>query len=411
MRRFLLGFMILSLAFALGSSWPTVSAQQPGGEDERQYAPDKERQLSALIAEALYASRAPDIYADLRRTLRELYLPYFRDFLDRENGPAPDPEIAERITLLVPAIEYSLKAADELDPVLEENRDAMIGDAASLLAKYMTRDEIRITGEMLNTPAARKGFNVLYAMSRLMTGYNHEDMRASQDMSEWMRGLDLGSKRNPFLDKNAPPPPRERVAKAEAVVADFMRVSRVDDMVGDIVSFANDVLLNDETLKDDEREQIRDAARQFEFFYDLGKSMSVAVAPSALASSLDDEQLNQFHMMIISPVMAKGFGLLYDVVRQATSFTTQDIREFRQLAEEAQARKSLKSPEVERLMEEEWEALVEKWRAELWSSLSPETQAGLEGSFAALRGLAEEERRKYEGSPGWNAPPPGQRDL
>jgi hypothetical protein len=410
MRRFLC-ILLFAMTFPLGGSGTAAFAQQPEEQGESQAAAAKERRLAALIEETIYAARVPEIYADLRYTLRELYLPYFKDFLKRKNGPDPDPEVAERIAALVPAIEYSLKAADELDPVLKENREAMIGDAAALLAKYMTPEEVRLTGEMLRTPAARKGFNILYAVSRLITGYSREDIRSSQKMSEWMRGLHFDLDNTPFADKDPPPPPRERVEKAEAIVSDFIRISRIDDMVGDVVRFTNDVLLKVDTLNDEERDQIRTGIQQFEFLYNLGKSMSVAVAPSALASALNDEQLDQFHLMILSPVMAKGFGLLYNVVREATAFTVQDIREFRALAEQADAQRSEIGPGAKALMEAEWEALAETWRLRLWNRLSPETREGLERSFARLEALAKDAQRKFDRPPERVEPAPGETQL
>jgi len=385
----------LALALALCSRAPAAWAQQPERQEPGQTSADKEAALAGLLNDAFHASRTPEIYADIRHAVRELYLPYFKE-LSRDDMASADPEFAARIAVIIPVLEYSLKAAEELDPVLEESRGAMMSDAASLLAKYMTREEIRLAGEMLSTPAARKGFDVLYAVSRLITGYNREDMRASKELTEWMKGLKFDLKDNPFTDKDAAPPPPERVAKAEAVVADFIRVSRIDDMVADIVRFINDVLLRVETLSDDEREQIRVGVQQFEFFYNLGKSMSVAAAPAALAAALDDEQLAQFHLMIISPVTAKGFGLIYDIVRASTAFNTRDIAEFRRLAEEAEAGRSSMGPEAKRLMEKEWEALHKKWHDRLWASLSPETRTGLERSIEAFEAFVSEEHRKFQ---------------
>jgi hypothetical protein len=397
----------LSLAVAHCGLAPAAWAQQPERTRVEATA-DKQQALVGLLNEALLASRTAEIYADIRHVVRELYLPYFKE-LSRNDRASADPEFAARIAVIIPVLDYGLKAADELDPVLEANRGAMLGDVASLLAKYMTREEIRLAGEMLSTPAARKGFNVLYAVSRLITGYNREDMRASNELTEWMRGLNFDLKNNPFADSEAPPPPPERVAKAEAVVADFMRVSRLDDMVADIIRFTNDVLLQVETLDEDEREQIRVGVQRLEFFYNLGKSMSVAAAPVALASVLDDEQLAQFHLMVSSPLTANSFGLVYDIVRQATSFTRSDISQFRQLAAEAEASKSSMDPEARRLMEADWDALHEKWHDRLWASLSPETRTGLERSIDDFDALFDEENRKFRR--GMKMPPSEERQL
>ena len=382
------GAVLVSLAVTLYAAAPAAWAQQPERQERGQTSAEKEDALAGLLNDAFHASRTPEIYADIRHAIRALYLPYFKEIfkeLSRDDIASVFPEFAPRIAAIISVFEYSLKAAQELDPILEESRAAMMSDTASLLAKYMTREEIRLAGEMLNTPAARKSFDLIYAVSRLITGYNLEDMHAWYELTAWMEGLKFDLKNNPFTGPDAVPPPPERVAKAEAVVADFMRVSRIDDMVADIVRFSNDVLLRVETLSDDKREQIRVMVRQFEFHYNLGK-LSITKAPAVLAAAFDDDQLAQFHLMIISPVTAKCFGLLYDIVRAATAFNTRDIAEFRRLAEEAEAGRPSIAPETKRVMKEEWDTLREKWHDRLWTSLSPETRTGLERSIEAFTG-------------------------
>jgi hypothetical protein len=222
-----------------------------------------------------------------------------------------------------------------------------------------------------------------------------------------MKDLQFDAENNPFTNQEVTPPPRERVAKAEAIVTDFMRISRIDDMVGEITRFTREVVLNVETLDEAKRAEVREGIEKFEFYYNLGKSMAVAVAPSSLATALDDDQLAKFHLLILSPVMAKTFGLFHNVIREATSFTSRDISEFSALAEEAEEAKRPRSAAERREAKAEWEALVAKWRELFESRLSPETREGLERALEDLQALAENRKRER----GIGAPEPGTREL
>jgi hypothetical protein len=405
--------LVLSVMLAVGviGGWQVSLAQNSGTAVEVPALSAREKRVVSLLEETFYASRSPQIYADLRYAFGDLYLPVMKQKLAEDN-PKADPEAIENLRLVVPMLEASLQAAKELEPALDEYRNAIFADIAAFLARHMADEEIAMAERMLRTPAARKSFNVVYAFSRLMTGYSAEDVRESQRLSDWMTELKFDLKTNPFTDKSAPPPPRERVSKAEALVTDFMRISRIDDMVADIVRFTRDVALQVETLKDEEREQISAGLQQFEFFYNLGKSMAIAMAPSGIAAALNDEQLGKFHLLILSPVMSKTFGLLHNVIREGTSYTKQDIAEFRSLAEEAETLKSDDSPEKQALMEREWQALTERWAERLRSRLSPETRTALESSIADLQAkIAEEEGEQTPDQPTESTPRSGQREL
>jgi hypothetical protein len=168
-------------------------------------------------------------------------------------------------------------------------------------------------------------------------------------------------------------------------------------MVADIIAFTRNVVLEVDALKPEEAEAVRGGLQQVEFYYNLGKSMAVAVAPSMIAAALTDEQLGKLHLMILSPVMAKSFTLLYTAVRESTSFTKQDIGEFRRLGEKGEviSAKWERGPEVQAKMSAEWDASAAKWRGRLEGALTPETRQGLEASVAVLGALmAEEEAKK-----------------
>jgi len=370
---------------------------------EPQAMAERKRMLAAIITRALAASRLPEIYADLRRAFGELYLPAMRDILNDPETANLDPEKLTRLKAMVPLVDYTLRAANELDPVIAASRDVLIADLAAQQAKYASEEEVRYLGEMLDTPAARKGFNTVYAFSRWLTAYNQEDMRASKEMSAWLNALKFDLEANPFARKDMSPPSPGKVAKAASAVADFMRVSRVDDMVAEIVGFMKNVVLQVDALKPGEMSAMRDGLEKFEFYYNLGKSTAIAAAPSGLASVLTDEQLGQLHLMVLSPLMAKSFDLLYGAVREATSFTKQDINEFRQLADNSKTAKEkwAADAEIQKRIKMEWDALSERWRARFMSSLSTETRQGLEASLAAFKAVVEEEaRRKKEAGEG-----------
>lgn len=367
--------------------------------------------LIIVLENGFRASRFAEIYADLRRVIREFYLPSIKNALHAVDKAKFDPETRQAFTLLVPLLEYSLKAAEELDPVLEDNRDAMIRDVAALFSKHMSKKDIQLLGEMLQTPAMRKGFNAFFAFSRIMTGYTREDLKAWQESTAWMKDLELDLKNNPFTEQDRPPPPRERVEKAEAIVSDFMRISRVDDMVAEIVRFNKEVVLQIETLTDSERDEIRTGVEQLEFFYNLGKGMAVAVAPSALASTFDDEQLGKLHLIILSPVISKSFGLLYGFVREATSFTKLDLNEFHALAQDAEKFSAKRGQQDDQAFAADRKRLAEKWQEIFSNALTPETKAGLEQAFAEFLAFDAERKKRKRDRLDFQSPAPGAQEL
>jgi hypothetical protein len=376
-------------AFAQESGLPSA---------EPQAVAERQRKLSELIVRAIPASRIPEIYAELRYAVRELYLPAMRDMLNDPEAAKLDPEGMRKLALVVPLLDYGVRAAQELDPVSAGFREALVTDIAGLQAKYASDEQIRFMGELLDIAATRKAFNAVYALSRFITGYNQEDVRASREMMTAMGKWKFDSQSNPFLQKDKALPSREKVAKAEAIMTDLMRVSRVDEIVSEVVGFLRNVVLEVDSLKPEEIESVRAGLEQFEFYYNLLKPMAVGAAPSGMAAMMTEEQLRQYHLMILSPVMAKSFNLLHGFVREATSFTKQDIKEFRMLAEKGEAAKESweNNPEVQARMNAEWEALGNKWRERVMGTLSPDTRQGLENAVAAFNAMVAEEAAKKE---------------
>jgi phage-related protein len=400
MKRFLKALTV-GLPLACGAAFSASSLAQAQQQEmpsaDPQAIADRKRQIADLVNRAIPASRFPEIYADLRYAVREMYLPTFRDLLNDPKTAEADPESVRKLSAIVPLLEFGTRAAQEFDQASANYREALVEDIASLQAKYLSGDDIRFIGEALDAAATRKAFNAVYAFSRFLTGYDQEDIRSSREMTTWMKGWTVppNAGANPFMP-GGQVPTREKVAKAEAIISDLMRIARVDEVVSEIIGFMRNVVLEVETLKPEEIAAVRTGVEQFEFYYNLLKPMALAAMPSGLAAMLNDEQLGQYHRMILSPVMAKSFNLLHAFVREATSFSKQDIKEFRLLAEKGEKAKETArlSPEDEARMNAEWEALGGKWRERFMSSLTPETREGLEKATAAFSAMIQEEMAK-----------------
>ena len=62
--------------------------------------------------------------------------------------------------------------------------------------------------------------------------------------------------------------------------------------------------------------------------------MMLAVGPSALAAFMDREQLEKLHLLVLAPVTAKSFRLIDEFVREATSFSKEDIASVQKFADD-----------------------------------------------------------------------------
>lgn len=373
----------LALALALGAFIP-ASALAPPHEAQpvelRQSTGDA-RALADFISRALAPSRLPEIYADLRRAVGEVYLPALRDTLDGGTSDQPDFDEEDIVTFKAVAdfLEYSLKASNELEPFLSDNRDAIILDFATLQAKYTSSAEIEALSELLELPAMRKIFNTLYAASRLVTGYSYDDMRSYYTQSAWLNDLSSSLADNPGLGPEKQPPSAEKIAKAGALITDLFRVSRLDEMVQDIVRFAKDVQSEANLALEDEDTDVKSQIEWLEFFYNLQKSIAMSAGPSMLATLFTDEQLNQLHLFILSPVTTKTFGFVHETVRSATSLTPQDIRALKRFSEKAEQEGLFlkRPPDEQAQLRQEIDALAAIWRDRAWEYLTPETREGL----------------------------------
>lgn len=347
-----------------------------------------------LIEETLQLSHAAEIYADLRRTLAEVYIPLLRDTVqgDLTGAPAPDPKMAAALAKALTFLDYVRRAGDEIDGALIENREAMISEAAGVAARYSTPSEAEDLGRLLRSPAARKGFDALYALTRLLTGFSYEDSKTFAEFSYWADGLKFDFSKALPGAQGAPasPPSPARIAKAGALVNDFLKISRVDDMIARVKLFVRDVYVEAAPLSEEERQALRDQIDQFDFTYNLQRSIALAAAPSVIAAALNDEQLATLHTFVRSPACARAFDLTNSVVELATAFTKDDILSAQKSIEELKEKSKQQdlSGQADQIAAD-WSAYAQKWSDALKNSLSPETRSGLEQSWEALEASEE----------------------
>ncbi len=391
----------LVLGLAIGALLPAAFARYDGAAAQQETA-DKAHGLADLISHALEPSRLPEIYTDFRRSVRDVYLPALRDTLQKgvPGKPPLDEEQKKALGAFADLLNYSLRASDELEPFLQQNRDAIISDIATLEAKYLSLPEIKALRELLDMPAMRKIFNAIYAASRLFTGYTYEDMRSYYAQSAWLSDLKSSLTGNPLVEPNAPPPSPEKIAKAGAIINDFLRVSRLDEMVHDVIRFARDVQLDGSQKPDGEGKdaQAQNQVEWLEFFYNLQKTFVLTAGPSTLAAMFSDEQLDQLHLLVLSPVMTKSFGLLQETVRAATSLTRQDIQSLQTFAENAEKNGlfGTRTEEEQEQLKLETQALAQIWRDRAWNYLKPETREGLSRAIKEIQKLEEERSKKND---------------
>jgi hypothetical protein len=362
---------------------PPPAASAPVNAEVKNTAKD-------LLEEVLRTSRAPEIFADFRRTLTSVYIPVLRDAVEGTlpGAPAPDAKTAAYMAKALTFLDYTRRAGDELDAALTENRDAIISDTAELLAKTSTVAEINDVRDVLRLPAVRKAFDAFYAMTRLATGLSYEDSRSFSQFSAWAEGLKIDFSQGIPGDGDAQSVPSPRkVAKAQAFVSDLLSISNFDEMVEEAKRFARDVYAETAPMTEEERQELRDQIDQWEFTYNLQKTMVVAIAPSVIAAALTDEQLATLHNFVRSPACARAFGLIGKFVNAATAFTKEDILNAQRSFENLEKKSKFKEKSLEERdhIGAEWDALADKWSNTLKNRISPETRNGLEKSLEDLQ--------------------------
>jgi hypothetical protein len=357
--------------------------------------PQVKEAARAFIEELLRLTHAPDIFSDLRRSLREVYIPALRDFVEGNNPgvPTPDPKSAAAVAKLLTYMDYLRKAGDELDAALADNRDAMISDVAGQMAKSTNISGIDSVRAAFKLPAVTKGLDALYAITKLLTGFTYDDSRTFSSFSAWASRQDLDMQRAlPGLIPGGPQsgdavPSRSKVVKAQALVNDFLSISHLDEMVENAHRFVRDVYAETAPIPESERQALREQAGQFEFMYNMQKGIMIAMAPSMIAASLTDDQLAQVQSFVRSNSFAKLCDLLRNSVNSGTAFTKEDILEAQKTFEdlESKAKSQEHSGAEESKLKAEWDALADKWADTLRKRISPETLDGLKKAMDELK--------------------------
>ena len=203
--------------------------------------------------------------------------------------PAPDPKSAAAAAKLLTFMDYARKAGDELDVALAENREAMISDLAGQMAKSAKAADIDGVRATLKLPAVTKGLDALYAVTRLLTGFSYEDSRTFSAFSAWASRQDLDLPKSFPGDAQAAKreavPSKQKIAKAQALVNDFLSISHLDEMVEDLHRFVRDVYAETAPIPEEDRQALREQADQFEFLYNMQKAVVMAAAPSVVAAT------------------------------------------------------------------------------------------------------------------------------
>ena len=379
----------LLVALAVGAAGAGLAQDKPP-QEQAAVDPQAKRLAQDLIEEALGLSHAAEIFDDLRRTLRDVYIPVMRGLVQGDYPGAPEADVASAVALakMLTFMDYLRKAADELDVALSEYRGAMLSDFSEQMAKAANASELADARRLFDLPATRKTLDASYAMSKLATGFSYEDSKTFSEFSAWARNLNLDiTQVMPGNNTNGskPVPTGRKVMKAQAFMNDLMRISHLDEMVADAECFARDVYAETIPASPEEREKLRHDIEQYEFMYNLQKAVVIGIAPSVVAASLTDEQLETLTGYLHSPAFAKAFDLFRDAVKSATAYTKEDILEAQKSIKDLDEKSKLRNPEEREKAKAEWSALIDKWTDKLKEKISPETRRGLEQSMDELQ--------------------------
>ncbi len=363
----------------------------PGAPSEQQKAPvdPKIKSLAHdLIEQALNDSHATEIFSELRRTLKDVYIPIMREMVQGGFPGAPETNAATAASLarMLTFMDYLRKAGDELDAALSKDRDAIVSDVAEEVARSADESTIGDLKRMMDLPAVRKAMDGAYAVSKLVTGFTYEDSRKLSEFSAWANSLSVDiSKSMPGTE--GPAPSTRKVLKAQSLVDEILRVSHFDEMAADVQRFAREVYAETAPLPDDDREELVGKIEQFEFLYNMQKAIVIGVAPSALAAALTDEQLDTLRAYVRSPAFTKAFNLTHNAVKSATAFTKEDVLELRKALDDLDKKAALreKSANERDKVRDEWSALIQRWMEALKNRISPETRKGLQQSLEDLQ--------------------------
>ena len=372
-----------------GFALDQVPQQEKPGQEQSAADPAGKAIAQNLIEQGLKLSHAAEIFDALRRTLSDVYIPVLRGLLQGDYPGVIEPEAATASAMakLLTFLDYVRKAGDELDAALSANRSAMISDLASQMAKDADASELGDARHIFDLPATRKTLDAVSAASKLVTGFSYDDSRTFSAFAAWARNLNLDISRvmPGNQDRTRPVPSGTKILKAQAFMNDFMRMSHLEEVATNVETFARDVYAETVPASPGEREKLRRDIDQYQFMYNLQKGVVIGIAPSVIAASLNDEELETLTGYLHSAAFGKAFDIFRDAVKSATAYTKDDVLEAQKALKDLDDKSKLKSPEEREKAKAAWTALIDKWTDTLKARMSPETLHGLEQSLDDLQ--------------------------
>jgi hypothetical protein len=363
-----LAYFALGMLVAVCSMAPKTAAfAQAVAPPMEAAAPERLASSQALVRDTLRTTRILDIYQDVRVLLSDVVTP----ILEREaSAAAPQvgnftPERMATAAKLLDLTKALRQAASAFDSLLAQNLDPMQDEAAALLAAQLKPEQLQDFRNLVSLPAVQKGFDAVYALSRIFTGYSFEDTQTFYDLQQWAQTVNPDAFASPFgeLAERKAPPSDEKVNRANALVKDLIRISRVEDMIGAGVKFIREVYAEVAPLSDEERRETLEQVDQFAFAFGFQKTIAMAAAPALVASALTDEQLATAHDFVRSPAIAKFFGLHFDLVQAVTAYTKEDIVTAQETFAAVEQRYTASKPDESEQdrRDAQWQSFGDKW--------------------------------------------------
>lgn len=377
----------ITIALAMGTgamiAVPSLHFVQPVAAET---VADREVLARTLIAEALPASHMPEIYDDLRAFVHTVYLPAMHDIVSGKIDigiPVDSVEMQQEAKVLA-FMDLAVKAADEADPFIKSSREEIITELAQHLAKHLSVEELESARSALKLNATRKGFDAIYTISKAITGYTYEDMRDGGKFSGALYPLvRRAPKEGVPLVINATPS-QAQLSKAQAIVNDAIRISRMDEIVAEGIRFARDVVIK--SLPPETQAAASAQVDQFEFQYKTTKAPLIVVAQSYLAQIMTDEELERTLALVQSPVFAKVCSNYYNLEKSVTALTLDDVSSAQAFIEDVKKIEKLRNrtAQEQAAVDADWAALVQKWSDKIMNAASPQTREALMKSMAEM---------------------------
>jgi len=190
-------------------------------------------------------------------------------------------------------------------------------------------------------------------------------------------------------------PTPDRVAKAAAIINEFIVSARIDDMITDGLHFARETYLPLLLEKEGQKEtgavpMVRAQIAQFEQQYPMQKAMLSSMGSAWLATMLSDEQMDELQKHMRGPGLAKLYKGIFESERAFTALTIPDAQAAKAYADDIIAKGLFKglSSEGQPLLNADADALRLKWTARILESLTPATRDALVLSYTKLQELA-----------------------